>query len=65
MIVFDTILVILAFAVLLMALARRFKLPYPVLLAYGGRSPCYARGAHAFQFLQTNHRLPTSAIMEV
>ena len=33
MIVFDSILVMLAFAVLLLALARRFKLPYPVLLA--------------------------------
>jgi NhaP-type Na+/H+ or K+/H+ antiporter len=36
MIVFDSILVMLAFAVLLLALARRFKLPYPVLLALAG-----------------------------
>src|SRR5436190_1352840 len=33
MIVFETILVMLAAAVLLVALARRLKLPYPVLLA--------------------------------
>jgi hypothetical protein len=36
MIVFDTILVMLASAVLLLALARSLKMPYPVLLALAG-----------------------------
>jgi CPA1 family monovalent cation:H+ antiporter len=36
MIIFDTILVMLASAVLLLALARSLKMPYPVLLALAG-----------------------------
>ena len=44
MIVFDSILVMLAFAVLLLALARRFKLPYPVLLALAGTAVAVAQG---------------------
>jgi CPA1 family monovalent cation:H+ antiporter len=36
MIVFETILVMLAAAVLLLAVARRWRLPYPVLLAIAG-----------------------------
>ena len=43
MIVFDSILVMLAFAVLLLALARRFKLPYPVLLALAGDAVAVAQ----------------------
>ena len=43
MIVFDTILVMLASAVLLVALARRFKLPYPVLLALAGAAVAVAQ----------------------
>jgi CPA1 family monovalent cation:H+ antiporter len=43
MIVFDTILVMLAFAVLLLALARILKLPYPVLLALAGAAVAVAQ----------------------
>src|SRR5437763_13838660 len=45
MIVFETILVMLASAVLLVALARRFKLPYPVLLALAGAAVAVAQVA--------------------
>jgi CPA1 family monovalent cation:H+ antiporter len=43
MIVFDTILVMLASAVLLLALARGLKLPYPVLLALAGAAVAVAQ----------------------
>jgi NhaP-type Na+/H+ or K+/H+ antiporter len=43
MIVFDTILIMLAAAVLLLALARRLKLPYPVLLAVAGAAVAIAQ----------------------
>src|SRR3954447_19895436 len=43
MIVFDTILVMLAAAVLLVALARRLKVPYPVLLALAGAAVAIAQ----------------------
>jgi Na+/H+ antiporter len=43
MIVFETILAMLAFAVLLLALARRLKLPYPVLLALAGTAVALAQ----------------------
>ena len=36
MLVFETILVMLAAAVLLLGVARRWRLPYPVLLALTG-----------------------------
>jgi NhaP-type Na+/H+ or K+/H+ antiporter len=42
MIVFETILVMLAAAVLLLVAARRFHLPYPVLLALGGAAVALA-----------------------
>jgi monovalent cation/hydrogen antiporter len=42
MIVFETVLVMLAGAVLLLALARRMKLPYPVLLALAGAAVAIA-----------------------
>src|SRR3954454_16131175 len=42
MIVFETLLVMLAGAVLLLALARRMKLPYPVLLAIAGAAVAIA-----------------------
>jgi monovalent cation/hydrogen antiporter len=43
MIIFDTILIMLAAAVLLLALARRLKLPYPVLLAVAGAAVAIAQ----------------------
>ncbi len=43
MIVFETILVMLLVAVLLLALARRFKVPYPVLLAVAGTAVAVAQ----------------------
>jgi hypothetical protein len=42
MIVFETILVMLAMAVLLLAVARRLQLPYPVLLAIAGAAVAIA-----------------------
>ena len=43
MIVFETVLVMLAGAVLLLALASRLKLPYPVLLAIAGAAIAIAQ----------------------
>src|SRR5215213_9444578 len=43
MIVFETVLVMLAAAVVLLALARRLMLPYPVLLALAGAAVAVAQ----------------------
>ncbi len=42
MVVFETILVMLAAAVLLLGVARRWRLPYPVLLALTGAAVAIA-----------------------